>query len=175
MDTVTQEPTNGYEAFLAKPKKERKARTVPIESIDAINAIADSPVHAKTTGWAQSDIDTIGIGVTAVLIELTRMLSNSLVESDDLSMSREEAEAIANSVSRIILRHIKISKGKRGDVTDVSALLLAIISYGIRVSDGYARYKRKLKDAESKASQRSPSASNPTGQNEYQPITSNGY
>lgn len=135
-----------------KPRKrkatgETNAQNAANEAVEKISTIAESPGHAKSTGWSTEDIDTITAGAALLLLEFTRFLSNRLVQSDTLMMNEDESEVMAKAASRIILRHIKVSKGKRGDVTDGTMLLVATIAYGMRTFDGYSRIRSEANKA----------------------------
>lgn len=135
------------ELFPPKAPRKRKAESTLKDAADnaveKISAIADTPAHNKTTGWAESDIETITAGFALLLLEGTRFLSYRATDSEALKMQEDESEVISKALSKIVLRHIKVPKGKRGDVTDGMMLVVAFTAYGMRSYDTYRRIKRE--------------------------------
>ena len=97
---------------------------------------------AKTTGWSEGDIEALQLLAASLLTLLTSRCA-ALCKEPALRASEAEINCVAEPLARIICRHLKIPKGKRGDLADILAICAAGVAYTIRVFDTLDRRKQE--------------------------------
>lgn len=118
------------------------------QKVDEVQSIISSSRQSKSVGWSDDDIETFATGFSLILILLTSTISYSSTKSNVLEMQSDEADHISKALSRLLLRHIKVKAGKKGDVTDAVAIMVGFTTYSLRV---YNTLQEK-RDNERKAS-----------------------
>ena len=104
-----------------------------VGTLAKIHSNANSPSQAKNTGWSPEDISTLKAGLSLFLLVGTRMLSERVMGDASAAMLEDEIDALTSPMARLLLRHLKIDKSKRGDFTDGAAIVMVLGAYLMRV------------------------------------------
>jgi len=97
-----------------------------------VSHLTASLPDGKLTGWSAEDLATVTAAVTILVLALTAMAAHG-ARVPELGARQDEAEAIAAPATRILLRHLPVPKGARGDVADAVALATALVAYCTRI------------------------------------------
>lgn len=86
----------------------------------------------KLSGWSAEDVAAVSAGVMLLVLALTAMAAHG-TRIPELAARQDEATAIAAPATRLLLRHLPVKPGARGDAADIVALSTALIAYATRV------------------------------------------
>lgn len=112
----------------------------------SINVSTVPASSARSVPWSNEDVLAVQIGLSVVLIAMTKWQANRFAAAE-LEMSQTEATGIAAPTARITLRHLKIKPAMRGDVADAVGLVSALTAYVLRVLDARAQKLESIRSA----------------------------
>lgn len=91
--------------------------------------------NATTTGWSKTDIESVGLLFSGLLLYGSARVSRAATHTKEYAMLDDEAEGMALPLARIMCRHAKVKIARKGDLTDIIAVSAAALAYGMRISD----------------------------------------
>jgi hypothetical protein len=147
-DTVSERPKwmrERYDAWVAagkpgsnwikyKPDKPSVVTTEP-SSPSPAETVTDTAFNlpaGKISGWSAEDVAAVSAGFMLLVLALTAMAAHG-TRIPELAARQDEATAIAAPATRLLLRHLPVKPGARGDAADLVALSTALIAYATRV------------------------------------------
>jgi hypothetical protein len=125
-------PAGGWIRFGMPNDDEPKISTGPTNIADVVSHVAADLPDGKLPGWSADDLATVGAAVTILILAFTALAAHGF-RIPELGARQDEAEAIAAPATRILLRHLPVPKGARGDVADAVALGTALVAYVTRL------------------------------------------
>jgi hypothetical protein len=99
---------------------------------EAVTDTAFSLPAGKLQGWSAEDVAVVSAGMMLLVLALTAMVAHG-TRIPELGAREDEATAIAAPATRLLLRHLPVKPGARGDAADIVALSTALVSYVARV------------------------------------------
>jgi hypothetical protein len=125
-------PTASWIKF--KPDKPIAVTTEPTSpsAAETVTDTAFSLPAGKLQGWSAEDVAAVSAGMMLLVLALTAMVAHG-TRVPELGAREDEATAIAAPATRLLLRHLPVKPGARGDAADIVALTTALVAYVTRV------------------------------------------